>query len=196
MYKLNFTISLNTYTNLNRYASSLNLPIQTIIRFLLTEQLHSFELDKPNFEANYKNCKFKDTFGTSDSYGKEKKPKHYSMEVAEYIYNGIYNLKQIYETKTNIIVNNLLHIGIIEKLASFDIECSSEYNDILPNTKQYSIPLSKQFTYRLQDISKITGIKTNQLISLIIGNYLIEHFSEYDDNFYVSNTGKTYTGIW
>lgn len=188
MYKLNFTISLNTFTKLNRYALYLNLPIQTIIRFLLTEQLHSFELDEQRFQAKYEKCKFKDTFGTIDSYGKEKKPKRYSMEVAEYIYNGIYEIKETYETKTNIVINNLLHIGITDKLASFDMEYSSKHNDILPNTKQYAIPLSEQFTYRLQDISKITGIKTNQLISLIIGNYLIEHFLKYDDNIY--------TGIW
>ncbi|MBN7774403.1 hypothetical protein [Clostridium aminobutyricum] len=196
MYKLNFTLSLNTFTKLNRYASSLNLPIQTIIRFLLTEQLHSFEFDNQYFKANYEKCKFKKTFGTLDSYGKEKIPKRYSMEVAEYIYNGIHEIKKIYETKTNIVINNLLHIAITDKLASFDIACSSEHKNIFPNTKQYAIPLSEQFTYRLQDISKITGIKTNQLISLIIGNYLIEHFSEYDDNFYISNSGKTYTGIW
>ncbi|KAB1434309.1 hypothetical protein [Candidatus Galacturonibacter soehngenii] len=196
MYKLNFKISLNTSTNLNRYASSLNLPIQTIIRFLLTEQLHSFEFDKPRFKDNYENCKFKDTFGTSDYYGKVKKPKQYSMKVSEYIYNGVCDIKKIYETKTNIVVNNLIHIGIAEKLASFDIEYATQYNDILPNTKQYAIPLSEQFTNCLQSISNLTGIKTNQLISLIIGNYLIEHFSEYDDNIYVSSTGKITTGIW
>lgn len=93
MYKLNFTISLNTFTKLNRYALSLNLPIQTIIRFILTEQLHSFESDNPYFKAEYEKCKFKETFGTLDSYGKEKKPKRYSMEVTEYIYNGIYKIK-------------------------------------------------------------------------------------------------------
>lgn len=196
MYKLNFTISLNTFTKLNRYASSLNLPIQTVVRFILTEQLHSFEYNKQTFKSNYENCKFKQTRGTSDAYGKEKKPKKYSMQVTEYIYDGIYKIKEIYNTKTNIVINNLLHIGIADKLASFDIQYSSEYNDILPNTKQYAIPLSKQFTYRLEDISKITGIKTNQLISLIIGNYLIEHFSDYDDNIYISDTGKSYTGIW
>ncbi|QUI21566.1 hypothetical protein HZI73_04335 [Vallitalea pronyensis] len=196
IYKLNFKISLNTFTKLNRYASSLNLPIQTIVRFILTEQLHSFESDKQTFKSKYEKCKFKQTLGTLEAYGKEKKPKKYSMQVSEYIYNGIYKIKETYETKTNIVINNLLHIGINDKLDSFNINYSYKFNDILPNTKQYAIPLSQQFTYRLEDISKITGIKTNQLISLIIGNYLIEHFSDYDDNMYISDTGKLYTGIW
>ncbi|MEL7606060.1 MAG: hypothetical protein AAGU39_08400 [Sedimentibacter saalensis] len=196
MYKLNFTISLNTFTKLNRYALSLSLPIQTTIRFLLTEQLHSFEFDNQYFITKYKKCKFKEAIGTLDSYGKEKKPKRYSIEVTEYIYNGIYEIKKTYKTKTNIVINNLLHIGINDKLDSFNIDYSTEFNDILKNTKQYAIPLSLQFTYRLQDISKITGIKTNQLISLIIGNYLIEHFSEYDNKIYMSNSGKIYSDIW
>ena len=196
MYKLNFTISLNTFTKLNRYAASLNLSIQTIARFLLTEQLHLFEFHKQDFKTKYENCKFKETYGTLNSYGKEKKLKRYSMEVTEYIYSGIYKIKDTYDTKTNIVINNLLHIGIMDKLYSFDIDTSTKFEDILPHTKQYAIPLSEQFTDRLQDISNITGIKINQLISLIIGNYLIEHFAEYDANTYESNTGKTYTGIW
>ena len=61
---------------------------------------------------------------------------------------------------------------------------------------QYAIPLSSEFTLRLEDISKSTGIKINQLISLIIGNYLIEHFTDYDNNIYQSEDGDLHYSVW
>lgn len=209
MYKLNFTISLNSFTNLNRYAKSLNLPVTTIIRFILVEQIHYHNLEPKDFECDFDKCQPRETSGTIDSYGKEKKPKTYSLIITEYIYDNISYIKRKFKEKyekegkdedkvtTNTVINNLLHIGIQKKLEDFDPYYSTEYHALCSNTKQYSVPMSSAFTNRLQDISTITGIKINQLISLIIGNYLIEHFSEYDNNIYINpETSKEYRGIW
>lgn len=196
MYKINFKLSLSSYTKINRYATYLNLPIQTVIRFLLIEQLHYYEYNLEYFDLNYKKCKPKDTFGTIDAYGNEKYPKKYSMEVSEYIYENVQRLKKIYEDKTNFIINNLLHMAIREKFEDYSSDIATAYNNIKPNTKQYAIPLSSEFTFRLEEISEITGIKVNQLISLIIGNYLIEHFTDYDNNFYQTESGQSHYSVW
>lgn len=196
MYKINFKLSLTSYTSLNRYATYLNLPIQTVIRFLLIEQLHYFEYDLEYFESNYKKCKPKDTLGTIDAYGNEKQPKKYSMEVSEYIYEYVQRIKDKYKDKTNSVINNLLHMAIREKFEGYHSDIATAYNDINPNTKQYAIPLSSEFTERLKDISEITGIKVNHLISLIIGNYLFEHFTDYDNNFYQTPSGQLHHSIW
>lgn len=197
MYKINFKISLNTYSNINRYAAYLNLKTPTIIRFLLTEQINHFVCNPSDFQSHYKNCKPKDTLGTIDSYGKEKPPKEYSMEISEHIYRNIQNICKEYNDTTNTIVNNLLHMGIREKFKYSEKDFFTPYNDLAPNTKQYSIPLSDEFTQRLNDISEITGIKTNQLISLIIGNYLFEHFTDYDNDIYMTLDGRFHHhGVW
>ena len=197
MYKLNFKLSLNTYTNINRYASSLNLPLQTVMRFLLSEQIIIFNHNTEIFDKNYNHCKPKETMGTIDAYGNEVPPKSYSMEVSEFIHDGVENIQTEYGDKKEIVVNNLLHIGIAEKLSNFESIFATPYTDIKPKKKQYSIPLSISFTERLQDISKITGIKVNQLISLIIGNYLIEHYAGYDEGvYYNSQSGKYYYDVW
>lgn len=201
MYKINFKLSLTTYTKVNRYATYLNLPIQTAIRFLLTEQLHYYEYNLEHFDLNYKKCKPKDTFGTIDAYGNEKHPKKYSMEVSEYIYKNVQRIKTEYNDKTNSVINNLLHMGIREKFDNYSFDIATEYKEInqkelKPNTKQYAIPLSYEFTLRLEDISEITGIKVNQLISLIIGNYLIEHFTDYDNNIYQTESGQSHYSVW
>lgn len=196
MYKINFKLSLSSYTKINRYATYLNLPIQTVIRFLLIEQLHYYEYNPKYFDLNYKKCKPKDTFGTIDDYGNKKYPKKYSMEVSEYIYENVQRLKKEYENKTNFVINNLLHMAIREKFEDYNSDIATAYNNINPNTKQYAIPLSSEFTFRLEDISDITGIKVNQLISLIIGNYLIEHFTDYDNNFYQTESGKSHYSVW
>lgn len=196
MYKINFKLSLTSYTTLNRYAKYLNLPIQTVIRFLLIEQLHYFEYNQKYFDLNYRKCKPKDTFGTIDAYGNEKHPKQYSMEVSEYIYKNVQRIKTEYEDKTTFVINNLLHMGIREKFYNYEHDIATAYDELKPNTKQYSIPLSYEFTLYLKDISKVTGIKINQLISLIIGNYLIEHFTDYDNNIYISEKGKMYYSVW
>ncbi len=196
MYKINFKLSLTSYTNLNRYATYLNLPIQTVIRFLLTEQLHYYEYSLEYFDLNYKKCKPKDTFGTIDAYGNEKQPKKYSMEVSEYIYENVQRIKAEYKDKTNSVINNLLHMGIREKFADYSFDVATAYKELNPNTKQYAVPLSSEFTLRLEDVSKITGIKVNQLISLIIGNYLIEHFTDYDNNIYQTESGQSHYSVW
>lgn len=199
MYKINFKLSLTSFTKLNRYATYLNLPIQTVIRFLLIEQLHYYEYNLEHFDINYRNCKPKDTFGTIDTYGNEKQPKKYSMEVSEYIYENVQRIRTEYKDKTNTVINNLLHMGIREKFYNYSFDVATAYNEheLKPNTKQYAIPLSSKFKLCLEDISKITGIKTNQLISLIIGNYLIEHFTDYDNNIYQNEIGgQTYYSIW
>lgn len=197
MYKINFKLSLTSYTKVNRYATYLNLPIQTVIRFLLTEQLHYYEYNLEHFDLNYKRCKPKDTLGTIDAYGNEKTPKKYSMEVSEYIYENVQRIKTKYNDKTNSVINNLLHMGIREKFNDYSFDIATEYRELKPNTKQYAIPLSSEFTLRLENISKITGIKVNQLISLIIGNYLIEHFTDYDNNIYLNpDTQKFHYDVW
>ena len=197
MFKINFKLSLSFYTKINRYASYLSLPIQTVIRFLLIEQLHYYEYKREYFDKNYKSCKPKDTLGTLDSYGNEKKPKAYSMEVSEYIYENVKRIKNEYNDKTNFVINNLLHMGIEEKMTGYNYDIATKYEDIKEKkAKQYSIPLSSEFTCRLEDISEITGIKINQLISLIIGNYLIEHFTDYDNNVYVDDEGHEHYGVW
>ena len=197
MFKINFKLSLSFYTKINRYASYLSLPIQTVIRFLLIEQLHHYEYKREYFDKNYKSCKPKDTLGTLDSYGNEKKPKAYSMEVSEYIYENVKRIKNEYNDKTNFVINNLLHMGIEEKMTGYNYDIATKYEDIKEKkAKQYSIPLSSEFTCRLEDISEITGIKINQLISLIIGNYLIEHFTDYDNNVYVDDEGHEHYGVW
>lgn len=81
-------------------------------------------------------------------------------------------------------------------ICNFNPENDTNYHDLKLNTKQYSISLSSEFTLRLEDISKQIGISVNKLISLIIGNYLIEHFSDYDDNYYMSEDRKTYHSFW
>ena len=135
--------------------------------------------------------------GTLDSYGNEKKPKAYSMEVSEYIYENVKRIKNEYNDKTNFVINNLLHMGIEEKMTGYNYDIATKYEDIKEKkAKQYSIPLSSEFTCRLEDISEITGIKINQLISLIIGNYLIEHFTDYDNNVYVDDEGHEHYGVW
>ena len=196
MYKINFKLSLTSYTSLNRYATYLNLPIQTVIRFLLNEQLHYYEYNLEYFDLNYKKCKPKDTFGTIDAYGNEKQPKKYSMEVSEYIYENVQRIKTEYKDKTNSVINNLLHMGIREKFADYSFDVATAYKELNPNTKQYAVPLSSEFTLRLEDVSKITGIKVNQLISLIIGNYLIEHFTDYDNNIYQTESGQSHYSVW
>ena len=197
MFKINFKLSLSFYTKINRYASYLSLPIQTVIRFLLIEQLHYYEYNREYFDDNYKRCKSKDTLGTLDSYGNEKKPKAYSMEVSEYIHENVKEIKIEYNDKTNFVINNLLHMGIEEKMTGYNYGIATQYEDIKEKkAKQYSIPLSSEFTCRLEDISEITGIKINQLISLIIGNYLIEHFTDYDNNVYVDDEGHEHYGVW
>ncbi len=196
MSKINFILSLSSFTGINRYAKELNLSIQTVTRFLLTEQLHCYEHTKELFNSRYKKCKYKDSKSRENDYGKEKCAKEYTMEVSEYIYEGIQNLKREYNQETNKVINNLLHMAIREKLNDFNSQYATDYYDLKPNTKQYSIPLSSEFTLRLEDISKQIGISVNKLISLIIGNYLIEHFSDYDDNYYISEDGKTYHSIW
>lgn len=196
MYKINFKLSLSSYTKINRYATYLNLPIQTVIRFLLIEQLHYYEYNLEYFDLNYKKCKPKDTFGTIDAYGNEKYPKKYSMEVSAYIYENVQRLKKEYENKTNFVINNLLHMAIREKFEDYNSDIATAYNNINSNTKQYAIPLSSEFTFRLEEISDITGIKVNQLISLIIGNYLIEHFTDYDNDFYQTESGKSHYSVW
>lgn len=196
MYKINFKLSLTSFTKINRYASYHNLPIQTVIRFLLTEQLHHYECNPEYFDSNYKKCNPKDTFGTINAYGNEKQPKKYSMEVSQYIYENVQQLKVKYKDKTNFVINNLLHMGIREKFEYYDSSVATAYNDISPNTKQYAIPLSSDFTFRLEDISKITGIRVNQLMSLIIGNYLIRHFTDYDDTVYQTDSGKLFHSVW
>ena len=124
-----------------------------------------------------------------------------SLEVSEYIYENVQKIKTEYNDKTNSVINNLLHMGIREKFNNYSFDIATEYKDINPkelkhNTKQYAIPLSYEFTLRLEDISEITGIKVNQLISLIIGNYLIEHFTDYDNNIYQSESGHSYYSVW
>ena len=181
---------------INRYATYLNLPIQTVIRFLLNEQLHYYEYNLEYFDLNYKKCKPKDTFGTIDAYGNEKQPKKYSMEVSKYIYENVQRIKTEYKDKTNSVINNLLHMGIREKFADYSFDVATAYKELNPNTKQYAVPLSSEFTLRLEDVSKITGIKVNQLISLIIGNYLIEHFTDYDNNIYQTESGQSHYSVW
>ncbi len=197
MYKLNFKISLNCYTDLNRYATSLNLPIQTIIRHILSEQLLCYKNKPDEFKRNFINCKPKRTEGTIDAYGKQKLPKSYSIEVSEYIYTNIQEIKSEYKTKTNTVVNNILHIGIKDILKNFDIKMSTHHNDLVGITKQYAIPLSNEFTERLQDIAEIKGIKINHLMSLIIGDFLIDNYTDYDDGIYMnSETGEYNHGVW
>lgn len=197
MYKLNFKLSSNTYTNIRRYASSLSLPLQTVMRFLLSEQIIIFNHNTEIFDEKYNHCKPKETMGTINAYGDELPPKSYSMKVSEYIYNGVVNIKNQYKDKTNIVVNNLLHIGIAEKLSNFESIFATPFTEIKPHKMKYSVPLSLPFTKRLKYISEITGIKVNQLISLIIGNYLIEHYAGYDEGvYYDSQSGKYSYGAY
>ena len=196
MYKINFKLSLTSFTPINRYASYLNLPIQTVIKFLLIEQLHYHEFKPDDFNFDYQKCKPKDTLGTIDAYGNKKSPKKYSIEVSQYIYENVQQLKIQYNDKTNYVINNLLHMGMRKKFEFYDSDFATAFNDIIPDTKQYAIPLSSVFADRLKDISEITGINVNQLISLIIGNYLIEHFTDYDNNIYQTLSGKMFHSVW
>lgn len=197
MYKINFKLSPSSYYNLNRYAKSLNLSIQTIIRFLLTEQLQCYEFNREVFNENYKIRRNRSYEGKIDYYGNYHEANNYSMEVSEYIYENIQLIRDTYKDNTNNAINKLLDIAIDEKLVDFDKNFSAQYKDVKKvNTKQYAIPLSENFSQRLNDISKKTGIKTNKLISLIIGNYLIEHYDEYFDGLYESESGKMYDSVW
>lgn len=197
MYKSNFKISSNCCTKLNQYGTLLNLPIQTIMRYIVTEQINRYIHTPELFNQKFLSCKPKEAYGTTNAYGVEKLPKSYSMEVTEYIYTYVQSIKQQYNAKTNVVVNNLLHIGINEILANFDVNYATPYKELTANTKQYSIPLSLEFTERLQAISNITVIKINQLISLIIGNFLIKHYIEYDNNIYMTEkTMECYYDVW
>lgn len=41
------------------------------------------------------------------------------------------------------------------------------------------------FSFMLEDIIEVIGIKVNHLIFLILENYLIEHFTDCDSNIYI-----------
>ena len=195
-FKITFKLSSSFDTKISRYAKYHNLSKQTVIRFLLIEQLLRYKLNPDSFNSDYNKCIHRDSEGTFDDYGKKKFPKKYSLEVSEYIHDNVNKLKKSYGDKSNTVINNLLHIGINKKFADFDNNFSTEFKNIIPNTKQYSIPLSYVFKDSLEKIAQISGIKVNKLMSLIIGNYLIEHFTDYDDNIYQTLSGKLHHSVF
>ena len=200
MYKLNFTISLNTFTELQRYAKSLSLSVPTVIKFLLAEKSVVFINNKNLFIKNFNSCKYKETIGSTNAYGKLNKPKKYSLEVSEYIYNIVLSIKEEFKIKTNEVVNNMIHMGLSEKLYEFknDYANAIPYKNIESVSKQFNIPISNIFYEKLNDISEITDIRINRIISLIIGNYLIEHYKDFFDGQYYDDTDERFYhyGIW
>ena len=197
MKKLNFTISLNTFTSLQRYAKSLSLSVPTVIKFLLAEKSVVFSNNKDLFIKNFNSCKYKETLGSTNAYGKLNEPKKYSLEVSEYIYITVLSIKTEFKIKTNEVVNNMIHIGLSEKLKDFYNSYATPYKNIESVSKQFNIPISNVFYDKLDDISQKTGIKTNKLISLIIGNYLIEHYTDFFEfGHYSDYYNRFYYGIW
>lgn len=197
MNKINFELSPSTFNAIYNYAKYLNLNITIIIRYFLSEQIHSYNHDESNFASNYKNCKFKKTSIESETYEYlNRKPKKYSFYVSDYIYNGLQAIQKQYEkknNKTNVVVNNLLHISLrsleLESLhPKYSISNDSGRRNTLGAegiTKQYAIPLSVELSTRLDNISITTGIKKNQLMSIIISNYLIDHSAEYEEDMFI-----------
>lgn len=215
MPKLNFKLSLTSYTNLTAYGAYFNLPPETIIRCLIFEQLHLYKYNNEFFNQNYKRCKPREIEGTTDAYGKKKKPKTFSLKTSAYIRDGVYSIQEKYNDTLNTVVNNLLHMGLgYRDLSNFTPQYSITYEygepiksdlidtpdwegtpdpedthkkestprirpETLP-TKQYAIPLSRELLYRLDNLSLTTGIKKNQLISIIVGNYFLDHSDEYE----------------
>lgn len=197
MFKLNFEISANTYTSLNRYAKSLNLEIPVIMRFILVEQINLYKLRKGDFMSAYKHCKLREPHKTYDEYESESKPKIYNLVVSEYIHENVHYLKKELGIKTKILVNTLLLMGIKEKFKNHHTQHSTKYNSLSPSVQRYSIHMSKQFLSKLEEISEKAGIKISPLITLIIGNYLIEHYIEYDENTFIDDeTGEEFTSLW
>lgn len=197
MSKLMFKVSSNTQTLIKRYANSLGLSNQTVIRFLLVEQLNCYKNNAGQFEKEYRNCKPREACGTTTDYGEDKPPIEYRVKVNENIYNYVLSLEEKYNHERNTVINNLLHISLNKKLSNFDSEYATALQSLATQTKQYAIPLSNAFILRLQEISDITGIKINKLMSLMIGDYLIEHYTDYNSDLYIEpKTKKKYFGVW
>lgn len=181
--KLNFKISRKTYSKIHKYSESLNIKIPTTIRLLLFEGINLY-YDYPNyFKKKYDECKYKPSFGTANSYyGNIIEPKRYSIEVSDYIYNGVQKIKDEYLSKTNEVINNIILFLLNDKFRDISKDNAGIIGTYKKDRKQYVIPLSEIYTEKLDIIADLTGIKKNQLMAFIISNYLINNYSKIMDN--------------
>lgn len=189
---LNFVISHNTYTCLNRYAKTVGISVRTAINYLLYEQICLYVNSNSAFNEKYR----KDTYHSiklkADDDADELSYKKYSLPVTEFIHRNVMEIKKLnikeennkqnkspYQTpnsKMTIVVNKLIHMGLAEKLERFDLENAPEFKELEIYKERYSISLSNDFWNKLIDYSDESGVEINKLISLIIGDYMINDY--------------------
>ena len=75
---INFKISDDLYANLHKYSLYLNLNIQTVMRYILFEQIQNYIFNKDSFETEYKQRRYREAQEKETSYG-PKQPKKYTQ---------------------------------------------------------------------------------------------------------------------
>lgn len=187
---IKFIISIDLQQHLNQYSQYLDLnsskKILSVIRFLLAEQVNHYRNNQKDFDTKYKRCRPRPIKieGRENAFGEIQKPIEYEIKITDYIYDNIKKIKEKYsEETTTAVVTKLLHIALNEKFSGYVSSYATNSRYVQADTKQIKIHMSNVFSNRLQAIAEITGIKKNDLISLIIGNYIIENYKEYTSDY-------------
>ncbi|MCR4728016.1 MAG: hypothetical protein K5796_05170 [Lachnospiraceae bacterium] len=189
MKKINFMISSNTYTDLRRYANLLNISIPNVIRFIFVEEIYQFDKNPDKQKERIRRCAFRKadlkysssihTSGKEKDLNYEVEPKKYSIQVSDYIYDGFQSIKKSFPGRnTNEISNDLIHI-YMKKLELHDLyrDRNNKVSETDKEVRRYALPSSHLTSCLLEFISRRAHMSPNQLIAIILGDYLITYFS-------------------
>lgn len=199
---IDFEISTQTATELNKYAVFFGCSIEIVVKYLILEHiLFSKDPQSDEYINEHKHCRprkiktresdYSDVTSneilnengiiSSNAYnGKVINPIEKTIWVSKDTHVYLSKIKESLKGKLdsnswNTIINNIIHIELkrLPKSGWDAIENVSMKSKV-SNTR-IKIPNSSEFQQKLDNMASLSGLSRNQLITFLIGKYLLEN---------------------
>ncbi len=199
---IDIKISPQTEAELNKYAVFFDYSIGTVVKYLVLEHiLYSEDYQSDEYTYKHKHCRPRKTKTRESDYsdltsneimndngiissnaynGKEIQPKSIQIWVPKNTYEYLNIIRKSLNEKLNkytwnVFINNIIHLELRRLPKSgWNAIDNASLKSKSSNTR-FKLPNSSEFQQKLDNMASISGLTSNQLITFLIGKYLLEN---------------------
>ncbi len=195
---INIVISDFVLNKLNLYVKYVGISRSACIAYFLSKQIRSFKYDKNNFFEKWNLRRFKSMATDSKYDGASEHSNRFAIAVSEELYDDLIWMKMKEQLDVSLpkLTTNMIIMELNDIFGDMEKDFSHRRNQIEKQELRHKIQISNIFLMRLDTISEKIGIPRHALISQAIAEYLINNYTEYDNNFYMDSEGNNYHGVW
>ena len=192
---INYKVSSQTYSLLNKYASYFGMEIQSCVKYLILDHLGTYQ--KYNIEQNrqlIKTRRYREPEGKENVYADDESEKiiiNLDVKVSEETHRFLDKYKKALDASDwNEFINFIIHVQLDPKFVnSIIFDRLKDKKDNVAKIIRPEIHFSEEIADQLKYNADITNLSVNQLISFVITDYvngnkeLFEKYKTETENF-------------